>query len=175
METLEAVRNVRVIREFSTRPVTDEGVRAIVNAARRSGSSKNLQRWSFIVIHDRETLRRLSTVGQYAGHVAGASVAIAQVVPRSREEPWDPRESVMWDLGRAAQNMVLAAWDRGIGSAPATVYDEPLCQSILGYPDDQYCGYIWSFGYPADETALIRPPKAGGRRALEELVHVERW
>ena len=120
-------------------------------------------------------LERLATVGAYAGHVAGANVAIATLVPRPGEEAWEPSSSLMWDLGRAAQNMVLTAWELGIGSAPATVYDEPLCRSILGYPEDQYCGYVWSFGYPANPDDLTRQPKAGGRVDLEPLIHRERW
>ncbi|MEA2622765.1 MAG: hypothetical protein QOH61_1675 [Chloroflexota bacterium] len=175
METREAIRTVRVVRSFSPTPLPEDAVTAILDAARRAGSSKNLQRWAFIVVRDRETLQRLSKVGPFAGHLAGASVAVAQVAPRPPNGAWSPTASVMWDLGRAAQNMVLAAWDLGIGSAPATVYDEPLCQSILGYPDEQYCGYVFSFGWPADPTDLSRPPKAGGRARLDDLVHRERW
>jgi nitroreductase len=175
METREAIRTVRVVRKFSETPLTDEALTAILDAARHAGSSKNLQRWAFIVIRDRSTLERLSKVGPYAGHLAGATVAIAQVTPRSPSDTWDPSESIMWDLGRSAQNMVLAAWDLGIGSAPATVYDEPLCRSILGYPEDHYCGYVFSFGYPADPSKLTAPPRAGGRVALDEIVHWERW
>jgi nitroreductase len=175
VETREAIRSVRVIRKFSDRSVPTDAVTAILHAARRAGSSKNLQRWAFIVVHERDTLQSLSKVGPYAGHIAGANVAIAQLVPRPTDGAWYPTRSVMWDLGRAAQNMVLTAWDMGIGSAPATVYDEPLCQSILGYPDEHYCGYIFSFGYPADPSELTRPPRAGGRVGLDGLVHWERW
>jgi nitroreductase len=175
MDTLEAIRTVRVIRKFSDAPVTDEEVHAILNAARRAGSSKNLQRWEYIVVRDRGTLRALSKIGPYAGHLAGANVAVAMLVPRPPDGTWAPAESVMWDLGRAAQNMVLAAWSLGIGSAPATVYDEPLCRSILAYPEDRFCGYAWSFGYPQSESDLTRPPKAGGRRELDEMVRRERW
>ena len=81
----------------------------------------------------------------------------------------------MWDLGRAAQNMVLLAWSRGLGSAPATVYEHDLCREILGYPADQHCEYILSFGYPADPEDLVRPRRAGGRRPLTEMVHEESW
>jgi len=174
MELSEAIRTVRVVRRFSDRAIDEDSVRTIVNAARRAGSSKNLQRWAFIVVRQPETLARLATVGAYCGHVAGANVAVATLVPRE-ESDWDPRSSLMWDLGRAAQNMVLAAWGLGIGSAPGTVYDEPLCRSILGYPNDYYCGYVWSLGYPADPEDLTRPPKAGGRVELDPLIHLERW
>jgi nitroreductase len=83
--------------------------------------------------------------------------------------------SVMWDLGRAAQNMSLVAWARGMGSVPATVYNHELCRAILGYPQDQHCEYLLNFGYPANPEALTRPLKKGGRRSIDEVVYYERW
>ncbi len=83
--------------------------------------------------------------------------------------------SILFDLGQAAENMMLAAWELGIGSVPATVYEHDTAREILGYPDDWRCEYILSFGYPADPADLTRPPKAGGRAPLDELVHEERW
>ena len=61
--------------------------------------------------------------------------------------------------------MMLAAWELGIGSVPATVYEHDLARELLGYPADQHCEYLLSFGYPADPDDLTRPPKAGGRAA----------
>jgi nitroreductase len=81
----------------------------------------------------------------------------------------------MFDLGMAADSMILAAWELGIGSVPATVYDQDLARRLLGYPDDHHCEFLLSFGYPADPGDLTRPLRAGGRRPLAELVHEERW
>jgi hypothetical protein len=58
---------------------------------------------------------------------------------------------------------------------PATVYQHDLARRLLGYPDDQHCEFLLSFGYPADPTDLTRPPAAQGRRALEGMVREERW
>ena len=74
-----------------------------------------------------------------------------------------------------AQNMVLAAWELGIGSAPATVYEHDLVVEQLGLPPDQHCEFILSFGHPADPAALTAPRQAGGRMRLDEVVHFERW
>jgi nitroreductase len=175
METREAIRTIRVVRRFSDRPIEDDVLRQILNAARHAGSSKNLQRWAFQVVRDPATIQRLSHVGPYATHLAGANVAVATIVPRPEDDDWEPSESVMWDLGRAAQNMVLAAWELGIGTAPATVYDERLCRSILEYPEDHFCGYVWSLGYPANPEDLTRAPKAGGRVSIDDIVHWENW
>jgi nitroreductase len=168
-----AIRERRVIRDFAPRPLEREHLERILHAGRRSGSSKNQQRWAFIVIEERERLTALAKVGRYAGHLAGAAAAVALVTPdpRRTEAPL----SVMWDLGQVAGNMMLAAWELGIGSVPATVYDQGLTRRILGYPEDQHCEFLLSFGYPADPDELTRPPTAGGRLSLAEVVHRERW
>ena len=172
METWQAINTVRVVREFANRPLEPDHVARILNAGRRTGSSKNEQRWVFIVVQDREHLRELAAVGRYAGHLAGAAAAVALVTP----DPNGPRgKSIMWGLGRAAQDMVLAAWDLGIGSAPATVYDHKMASSLLGLPADQDCSFILSFGYPADPSLLTAPNRRGGRRSLDEVVREERW
>jgi nitroreductase len=175
----QAINRKRVVRRFEDRPLDEAHLERILRAGRRSGSSKNLQRWTFIVCRDREHLRRLAAVGPWAGHLAGAAVGIALLTPDPRGA-LDPNGdgaplSLMFDLGQAAQNMMLAAWELGIGSVPATVYEHDLARELLGYPADQHCEYLLSFGYPADPTDLTRPPRPGGRRPLDEMVREERW
>jgi len=169
----EAIARKRAIRKFTPQPLAAEHLERILQAGRHAGSSKNRQRWTFIVCRDRDHLRALAAVGPFAGHIAGAAVAIALVTP-------DPTSttsgrSILFDLGLAAENMMLAAWELGIGSVPATVYEPDLVRRLLGYPDDHACEYLLSFGYPASEEELTRPPKMGGRRALDEIVREERW
>jgi nitroreductase len=173
VEVEEAVRRLRVVRRFSDEPVSEDDVHDILEAGRRTGSSKNSQEWHFTVVRDRRLLGDLSSVGDYADHLAGANVALALLTPDPAQS--SAAYSLMWDLGRVAQNMVLLAWARGIGSAPATVYDQPLCRRLLGYPEDWFCGYILSFGHPANPDALTRPLKAGGRRPLSQMVSREKW
>jgi len=172
MDTWQAINSVRVVRKFAERPLSAEHEARILNAARRTGSSKNEQTWAFIVIHDRDHLRELTRVGRYADHLAGAATAVALVTP---DESAGWRNTRMWDLGRAAQNMVLTAWDLGIGSAPATVFEHDLARELLGLPADRRCNYLLSFGYPADPSELSAPNKRGGRKPLEALVREERW
>ena len=173
METWDAINSTRAIRKFLDKPLDPAHLDRILNAGRRSGSSKNQQNWDFIVCTDREHLTELSAVGPYAGHLAGAAVAVALVTPDPHTA--DAPYSVMWDLGRAAQNMTLAAWELGIGSVPATVYDQPLVKRLLALPDGRWCEFFLSFGYPANDEALTWKKRAGGRRPLEAVVHYERW
>ena len=173
MTAWDAVRTKRAIREFADRPIEPDRLDRILRAGTRAHSSKNQQRWAFIVVQDRDRLAALSTTGPYAGHLAGAAAAIALVTP----DPQGPGQplSVVWDVGGAAAQMMLVAWELGIGSCPATVYEQDRARELLGYPADRWCEYILSFGYPADPSRLTAPPKAGGRRPLEEVVHRERW
>jgi nitroreductase len=173
MDVEEAVARLRAVRHFADRRLGEPDLRAILDAGRRAGSSKNLQRWHFVVVRERDTLRRLASVGESAGHLAGGAAGIAVITP-------DPHAdgaplSIVWDSGRAAQNMMLVALARGIASVPATVYDHGLCRDILGYPADLHCEYILNFGYPADSRLIERRPRAGGRTPLEEVVRWERW
>jgi nitroreductase len=172
MDALQAIRTLRVIRDYAPTPLTAAELRAIADAARKTGSSRNTQRWDFITIRDRESLRRLSGVTIYAKHLPFAGAAIALVVPAPNP---DHARSVLWDLGRAAQNITLAAWAMGIGSCPITVQDFDLAADVLGLPPDRQCQYLVALGWPADPADLTRPPRAGGRRPYDEVVHSERW
>ncbi|HSO29889.1 MAG TPA: nitroreductase family protein [Candidatus Sulfomarinibacteraceae bacterium] len=170
---LDAIHGLRVVRRFADRPLEAAHLTAILEAGRRASSSKNQQRWDFIVVTGRERLVELRRVGPYAGHVGEAAAAVALVTPdpRSPEVP----ASTLWDLGLAAQNMILAAWALGIGSCPATVYDHDLARRLLGCPTGRSCEFVLSFGYPADPSDLSRPLRPGGRRPLADVVHEDRW
>jgi nitroreductase len=71
--------------------------------------------------------------------------------------------------------MVLAAWELGIGSVPATVHHHQVAATLLGLPDGQRCDFLLSFGYPADPSKLGAPNRPGGRVPLEAVVHEEGW
>ena len=170
----EAIRTKRAVRQFTDQPLPDEVVRAILNAGRRAQSSKNSQPWSFVVVRNRETLKKLSACGTYAGHLAGAAMG---VLLAARGEPPAPDAAerqgwIMFDLGQTAAYMQLAAWELGVGSCIATIYEPEKARAILGIPAEMTCDVALSFGYPAAEQ---RPSQRRGRAPLEQIVHDERW
>ncbi|MCC6905968.1 MAG: nitroreductase family protein, partial [Anaerolineae bacterium] len=83
------------------------------------------------------------------------------------------RDSVPFDLGRAAQNMMVAARSEGVGSVMATLYQTDRAAEALKLPAGLTVPWCISFGYPAEEPA--GPPRKGGRRSFEEVVHWEEW
>jgi nitroreductase len=165
-----AIRTKRAIRKFTTQPLPEEGIKAILNAGRRAQSSKNMQAWHFIAIRDKATLQSLAECGDFAGHLAGAALGIAIVTP----DP-DIRFNVMFDAGQAAAYMQLAAWELGIGSCLATIYQHDQARRLLGFPDDMHIRIAISFGYPLETEKLDRPLRKTGRRSFDEVIHWERW
>jgi nitroreductase len=170
MEVWKAIQLKRAVREFSSQPLTAKEQETILNAGRRAQSAKNTQPWTFIAIQNATLLSELSQLGTYAGHLADAPFAVAILTP-------DPgqRWSIMFDAGQAAAYMQLAAWDMGIGSCPATIYQPEMARDLLQFPDDLELNVALSFGYPKDPDALTDPPRQGGRKPLREIVHIDRW
>ncbi len=170
MNVSEAIRTRRAIRKFTDQPLTEAEVHAILNAGRRSQSSKNDQGWQFIAIRSRPTLEALSQYGTWAGHLAGAALAVAILTP-------DPtaKFQVMFDAGQAAACMQLAAWELGIGSCPASIYEPEKARLLLRFPSEWHLRIAISFGHPAEPMRLTAPPRKGGRKLLTEVVHWETW
>jgi nitroreductase len=170
VQVFEAIRTKRAVRQFQEKALPEEVVLAILNAGRRSQSSKNSQAWQFIAMQDKEVLKAVSTCGEWAGHIAGAALAVAILTP-------DPVEKFqrLFDAGQAAAFMQLAAWELGVGSCPASIYDAEKAREILGFPADWFLRFVLSFGYPLEAGKLIAAPKKGGRKSLDEVVHWNHW
>jgi nitroreductase len=170
MNVSDAIRLKRAIRKFSPDPLPHETILAILNAGRRAQSSKNTQPWHFIAITDKSVLKQLSECGEWAGHLAGAALGVALLHS-------DPSEKfqTMFDIGQCAAYMQLAAWELGVGSCLASIYQVEQARQLLGFPADLHLRIAISFGYPADAEKLIQPPRKGGRRTLDEMVHWNHW
>lgn len=171
METWDAIRARRNVRQYTQQPVSAEDLNRIVEAGWRAPSAKNRQPWDFVVVTDQAQLQELSTVWMGAGHIAGAAAAIAFVIP----VPPDERRRVtdQYDVGQATMAMMLAATDLGIGTGHSSVGDQDKARAILGVPDGYLVAYLLGVGYPADRPlAPIRKPS---RRPFDEVVHHGRW
>jgi nitroreductase len=170
MNVFDAIRLKRAVRKFQDKPLPDDVIQSILNAGRRSQSSKNNQAWRFIAIRDKSILSELSKCGEWAGHIAGAALCVAILTP-------DPSEKfqTMFDAGQAAAFMQLAAWELGIGSCPASIYDFERARHILAFPPEWHLRIALSFGYALEEEKLTSTPKKGGRVLLDEIVHWDKW
>ncbi|GMR02939.1 MAG: nitroreductase family protein [Acidimicrobiia bacterium] len=158
-ERYDGIVALRAIREFQDRSIAPSDLEAVLHAARWTGSSKNLQNWSFVVVDDPDQKDRLLQAGDFTTPIRNAPVAICLV-----QEP----EGYEFDTGRLAQNIMLAADAIGLASCPITLHREQLAADVLGLPEDRRCRYAIAIGYPAPSAG---PAKFGGRKPLDELVH----
>jgi nitroreductase len=171
VETWDAITSRRNVRTYADRPIDREHLDRILEAGRRAPSAKNVQRWDFVVVDDRDRLRELARVRPSARHVADAAAAVALVAPSL--QAGSQRDLLQYDLGQATMSMMIAAAYLGIGSGHASVADQDLARSILGYPEDRFCAYLIAFGHPADRA--LRPIGKPDRRPFGDVVHVGRW
>jgi nitroreductase len=171
METWDAIRARRNVRAYTDEPIEPAQLDRILEAARRTPSSRNWQPWDFVVVTERDHLRKLATVWQGAGHVAGSAATIALIAPISEDER--QRAIANYDLGQATMSIMITAADLGIGSGHSAVGDQDLARALLGLPTDRYCAFLIALGHPADRP--LAPLTRINRRPFEQVVHRERW
>ena len=171
METWDALRARRNVREYDPKPIADADMHRILEAGWRAPSASNRQHWDFILVTDKAQLAELATVWVGARHLPGSTATICYVLPN----PDDERMRVIdqYDLGQATYAMMIAAADLGIGTAHSSVGDQDAGRRILGYPDDHYLAYMMGVGYPAGKP--LAPIITLNRRPFDEVVHRGRW
>ncbi len=169
MQTWEAIRSRRNVRSFADRPITDSDLDQVLEAGRRSPSSRNWQPWDFVLLTERTRLQELAKVWRGAGHVAQSAATIALIAPAQDDE----LGRAQYDLGQATMSIMLAAADLGIGSCHSAVGDHELARQILGLPQDKSCAFMISLGYPAGPP--LAPIGVPDRRPFEEVVHRGSW
>ncbi len=170
MNVSEAIRSKRAVREYTKEPLPDPVVRAILHAGRRAQSSKNDQPWHFIAIRDRGVLEALGATSPNVAHISRSALTVAIVTPLPER-----KQTILFDAGQAAAYMQLAAWDLGVASCLATVYELQEARSVLGFPADRHLHIAVAFGYPMPADARPRAGRRGGRRTLDEVVRWDRW
>jgi nitroreductase len=172
METWDAIRARRNVRQYTGQPIAREDLERICEAGRRAPSAGNGQPWDFVVVTERAQLIELAKVWEPGGrHIAQSAATIALVA----REPEDERQRglMLYDFGQATASMMLAAADLGIGSGHSAVADQQQAQRVLGFPDGYLAVYLIGLGYPADRP--LRPLTRPNRRPFDEVVHWNHW
>lgn len=164
----EAVKGLRVVRNFENRQLAEEHLEAILDAGRWTGSSKNRQSWAIIVVQDRTRLDRLAECGDFTTPLRNAPTTL---VPVRLPDGYD------WDMGRLSQNIMLAAAALGVGSCPVTFHREDDAKAVLGVPDDHGARFGITLGYPDPEAERAGRARSSlsGRKPLDDLIRRERF
>ena len=162
MDAYHCVISKRDLRRYADRPLDREILMKILEAGRRSGSARNHQPWEFVVVTRRDGLDQLARYGVVAHHLRHAQTAVLITI----DGPDD-----LFDAGRCAQNMMLAAWALGVASCPVTLQRAGEMKLALGIPAGRTVAITIAFGYPhpdgrsrTERLALaVLAPAAGNR------------
>jgi nitroreductase len=158
MDAYLAIVSKREVRDYADRPIEPEARRRILEAGRVAGSSANKQQWRFVVVDSRDKRERLADLVYTPGNVRGAELIV--VVATFGKGPSG------FDAGRTSQNMMLAAWNEGIGSSPNGMPDREAVGSMLGLHGGEEPAIVLTFGYPARPVdPQSRSPEEWIRRA----------
>ncbi|HEY7467512.1 MAG TPA: nitroreductase family protein [Dehalococcoidia bacterium] len=163
MDAYEAIIGKRDRRDYDSRPIPEDVLQRILQAGRMAGSSSNSQPFRFIVMREQTSKEKLAPAGPGTAPLVRAPLAIVVVLERGRRD---------FDVGRAAQNMMVAAWAEGIHSCPIGLREEAIASEALGLPETHVAAIGLAFGYPA---AGATGGESRPRLPLEELVHWEKW
>ncbi len=160
----EAARTVLAVREYEARPVPEATVGRILEAARLTASAVNRQPWHFVLVRDREALRRLGALAGTGPYIAGADLAVVVAINRQSR-------SGVSDGSRAIQSMILTAWAEGVGSNWVGTGGSGEIGEAVGIPAEYEVLAVVPFGYPA------RPAGKGlkKRKPAAEVISAERF
>jgi nitroreductase len=177
-KVLDIIRERRSVRQYEERPIEDEKLEAILEAARLAPSASNSQPWKFYVVKDKEKIRALAEKMPLGTHlVINAFIAQAPVVVVATAGPIDLLHKIAayivnkrWyyiDVAIALEHMVLTAWELGIGSCWIGWFDEKKVKKLLDIPENEEIIDMLTLGYSKDK----KPPFAKHRKKLEEIVN----
>jgi nitroreductase len=167
VDTFLAIASRRDERRYQSRPLPEKVVTRILDAGRLAGSSKNRQPWTFVLAESREQVESVARCVRVPENVLGAGLVVTVVVAG--------KGPVSFDAGRAAQNMLLAAWNEGLASCPNGIADRDALGEVLRLGEEETPAIVLTFGVPQrrrDAESRTAEDWSGraNRRPLEEVV-----
>lgn len=171
MDVFEAIKNRRSIRAFERKPVSEEHVEKLIDAARHAPSAGNIQPWEFVIVRSREVKQQLSVAALNQVFIEEAPVVIVVCANEARSGQGYGSRGVnlycIQDTAAATENMLLAAYALGLGACWVGAFREEMVRKVLNTPTHVRPVAIIPVGYPS------KKPTPRRRRALEEVVHRE--
>ena len=164
MEVQEAIKKRKSIRGYQDKPIPEDKLQRVLEAARLAPSGGNRQQWKFVVVKDAEKRKLLSKAANGQQHVAGAPVVVAGVAtaPGNVMMCGVPGHPV--DLAIALDHMTLVAVDEGLGSCWIGAFSQDEARRVLEIPNNCLIVCLLTLGFPKDEGRLKT------RKPLEEII-----
>jgi nitroreductase len=167
VDTQLAIASRRDQRRYRPEPLDEELVARILDAGRLAGSGSNRQPWTFVVVESRARVEALARTVFAPENVLGAGLVVGVVVTG--------KGPVSFDAGRAAQNMLLAAWNEGIASCPNGLTDRETAHAVLELREEESPVIVLTFGIPErvrdpESRTVVEWSARANRRPLADVV-----
>lgn len=169
MDFFEAVKSRYSARAYSDRPVEDDKLTKVLDAARLAPSASNRQEWRFIAVRDAETRKRLADIAHKQAFVAQAPVVLAACAVTDNHMMSCGQPCYPIDVAIALEHVALAATALELATCWIGAFDEVAAKKLLGVPADVRIVQLMPLGYPADK------PRPKTRMRLDEIVMREKW
>jgi nitroreductase len=170
MEFLELVKARYSVRSYQDRPVEQDKLERVLEAARLAPSGSNRQPWRFVVVRDPAIRQKMATACCEQAFIATAPVVIAGVglMPDRVMRCGVHGDPV--DLAIALEHIALAAAAEGLGTCWIGAFVQEQVRAVLGIPESAKVIECMTLGYPAD-----KPPRSKVRKAAGEIFCYDRW
>ncbi len=184
MEFIDVIKTRKSVRSYAKKEIEEETLFEILEAARLAPSFQNRQCWHFIVVRDQVRRKELALKSGFLGKInffiKDAPIIIAACADTSKSGSVNKQDYYLVDVAIAFQQMMLAAWNRGIGSCWLAAFDEKKVKKILNIPDKIRVVGISPFGYPKEKPGLYAKAVktfAGSKKRVElkKIVKWEKW
>lgn len=167
VDTFLSVASKREVRDYAGRPLPADAEHRILEAGRIAGSSRNRQPWRFVVVESPSLRERLAEAVYAPANVRSAALVVVIAL--------HGRGPTAFDAGRAAQNMILTAWNEHIGSCPNGMPDPDAVAQLLDLQEDERPITVLTFGYPMrtrdpERHTAIEWIERADRKPFDEVV-----
>jgi len=170
LDVLEAIKNRRSIRSYLDKPVEEEKLMKVLEAARLSPSAVNFQPWNFVVVKENAAKQKMLQAYKRAWFAKAPIIIVACATPQKAWRRSDGEEFWKIDAAIAMQSMVLAATAEGLGTCWIGSFDEKKAKKVLGIPDNVRVVAMTPLGYPAEKKEQVTE-----RKPLEEIIRYNYW
>jgi len=168
MSVKEAIRKRYSCRAYETRPVEQEKLDVIFEAARLAPSARNTQDWRFVVVTQAATRQALAAAANNQKSLEQAAVVIAACSISDRVMTCGQPIAAI-DVSIALEHIALQATELGLATCWIGSFYPEKVRAVLGIPDDVAVVELMTLGYPADKCSEAK------RLGLEEIVSCEKW
>jgi nitroreductase len=170
MDVMEAIKTRKSVRSYLDKPIEDEKLAAVLDAARLAPSARNCQEWRFILVKERNTRRALAVAANNQAFVGDAPVIIAACAAETDHVMSCGYKSHTIDVAIALDHMALEAVEQGLGTCWIGAFDQQKVKDILGVPEEASVVELMPIGYPSDPTV-----KHKSRMPMSDLIMQEKW